>query len=263
VIVGAALAAAVEHGLLVRNPAKLAKPPKASAVAEGEETMRTWTAQELGQFLAGERAERLYPLWVLIATTGMRRGEALGLGWNHVDLDSAQVVVRRTLVDVVDADDDRPVWSDPKTAKGRRTIALDSGTVAALRGHRAAQARERLMVGTGYAKHNFVFAMPDGRPLHPERLSRTFQARSKRAAVPVIRLHDLRHTWATLALEAGVNPRVVQERLGHASVAITLRVYTHVRPHMQADAAERVAALTHTPHSPRCCFERRKCRLLR
>jgi integrase len=128
---------------------------------------------------------------------------------------------------------------------------VDTGTVTALRAHRS-QARERLIVGTGYAKHNLVFAMPDGRPLHPERLSRTFQARSKRAAVPVIRLHDLRHTWATLTLEAGVNPRVVQERLGHASVAITLGVYMHVRPHMQADAAERVAALIQTPRSPRC-----------
>ena len=242
-IIGAALGAAVEHGLIVRNPAQLAKPPKASAAADGTAPMQVWTASELGRFLAAELGKREHPLWLLLATTGMRRGEGLGIGWEHLDLDAGAARVQRTLVDVLDADGDRPVWSDPKTASGRRTVALDAGTVAALRAHKAAQAAERLLVGPGYVDHGLVFAMPDGRPYHPERLSRTFKARAKRAGVPVIRLHDLRHTWATLALEVDVSPRVVQERLGHANVSITLGVYSHVRPAMQADAAERVAAL--------------------
>lgn len=242
-IIGATLQTAVEHDYLVKNPAKLAKPPKPSAAADGSATMHTWTDVQLGAFLSAERDDRLYPLWLLLATTAMRRGEALGAGWQHLDLDKAQLAIRRTLVDVLDTEGDAPVWSDPKTAKGRRTIALDAGTVAVLRAQRAAQAKERLRVGAGYLGHDLVFAMPDGRPYHPERLSRTFQARAKKHGLPKIRLHDLRHTWATLALEAGVHPKVVQERLGHANISITLDIYSHVSPAMQADAADRVAAL--------------------
>lgn len=242
-ITGAVLGAAVEHGLLQRNPAKLAKPPKPSAGATGKDRMQVWTGQQLAAYLAAERGERMHPLWHLLATTGLRRGEALGLGWRHLDLDGAKLTVRRTLVDVVDAEGDAPVWSDPKTAKGNRTVELDAGTVAVLRALRAQQAQERLAVGPGYRDHDLVFAWPDGRPYHPERISRTFQARAKRASVPVIRLHDLRHTWATLALTAGVHPRVVQERLGHSAVSITLDIYSHVVAGMQTDAAERVAAL--------------------
>jgi integrase len=136
-----------------------------------------------------------------------------------------------------------PVWSEPKTKQGRRQIAIDPGTVAVLRALRKEQAAEPLAIGPGYVDHDLVFALPDGRPLHPERFSRTFTELIARQKLPAIRVHDLRHTWATLALEAGIHPKVVSERLGHATVSITLDIYSHVSPAMQSDPAERVAAL--------------------
>lgn len=239
-IIGASLKAAVKAEILVANPAARAEPPKASASADGTTPMRTWTLPQLGAFLTAERGERLHPLWLLLATTGLRRGEALGLSWANVDLDAGRVAVRRTLVDL---DGLEPVWSDPKTAKGKRSVPLDATTVATLKALRVAQAEERLLVGAGYAQHDLVFARPDGMPYHPERTSRVFQSRVRRHKLPVIRVHDLRHTWATLALGAGIHPKVVQERLGHANISITLDTYSHATETMQAEAAERVAGL--------------------
>lgn len=242
-ILGAVLKSAVKADLLHRNPADQAEPPRMSSVANGSAPMRTWSADEVAQFLKAERGTREHALWLLLATTGLRRGEALGLGWQHVDLEGKRLTIVRTLVDIEDAEDDRPVWSDPKTAAGRRSIAIDGPTVAALRAHKVLRASERLIAGPTHRDHDLVFAQPDGRPYHPERITRTFQARAKKAGLPVIRLHDLRHTWATLALSAGIPAKVVQDRLGHSSVVITLNVYSHVTPQLQTDAAAKVAAM--------------------
>jgi integrase len=241
-ILGAVLKSAVKADLLHRNPADQAEPPRMTSVANGTSPMRTWSAAEVAQFLSAESETREYALWLLLATTGLRRGEALGLGWQHVDLDGKRLTIVRTLVDIEDADDDMPVWSDPKTAAGRRSVAIDDSTVAVLKAHKAMRAGERLLAGAAHREHDLVFAQPDGRPYHPERVTRTFQARAKQAGVRVIRLHDLRHTWATLALEAGIPAKVVQDRLGHSTVAITLNIYSHVTPQLQSDAAARVAA---------------------
>lgn len=132
---------------------------------------------------------------------------------------------------------------NPKTARGRRTVALDPKTVAALREHRQNQLAERLLMGAGFTDHDLVFCRPDGSPLHPERFSRTFAIEAARAGLPLIRCHDLRHTWATLALSAGEHPKVVQERLGHANVSITLDVYSHVTEGLHGEAASRVAGI--------------------
>ena len=134
-------------------------------------------------------------------------------------------------------------WGTPKTAKGRRPVAIDPSAVAALRRHRANQLQERLALGSGYADEDLVVCTVAGGPLHPKRLSYYFEKQSKSLDLPRIRLHDLRHTHATLALQAGVHPRIVQERLGHANVSITLDTYSHVDLDMQAAAARRVAAL--------------------
>ncbi len=222
------------------EPLGLERPVQA-AKGDRHQTIRAWTSAELGTFLTRTAHQRHHVAWHLLALTGMRRGEVLGLSWDVVDLDAGTVSVRRTLVDVLPGGD--PVWSDPKTDRGRRLVNLDAGTIGKLRSHRAAQAQERLLVGTGYRDHALVFAMPDGRPIHPERFSREYAETVARSELPVIRLHDLRHTWATLALQAGVHPKVVQERLGHSNIAITLDIYSHVIPAMQSDAADRVAAL--------------------
>lgn len=131
----------------------------------------------------------------------------------------------------------------PKTAKGRRTVTLDDVTVSVLREHRARQNAERLLVGSSWTDLDLVFCRVDGTPLHPERFTRQFSERIRQLGLPKIRLHDLRHGWATMALTAGVHPKVVQERLGHANIGITLDTYSHVTAGLHSDAADKVAGL--------------------
>jgi integrase len=229
--------AAVRWGRIARNPADAADPPRAAATSRP--AMTTWTAQEVRTFLDHTADHRLQAAFVVLATTGMRRGECLGLRWRDVDLDAGRASITQTVITVNHA----VQIGSPKTAKGRRTVVLDAGTVAALREHRQRQLAERLLIGEGFTDHCLVFCRPDGGPLHAERFSRTFDEQSARAGLPRIRLHDLRHTWATLALSAGVHPKVVQERLGHAAVGITLDVYSHVTEGLHSDAASRVAGV--------------------
>ena len=239
-ILGKALEAAVRGELLATNPARRADVPKAAAVAASKTTMKTWSREDIRRFLSSSQGHRHHAAWLLLATTGLRRGEALGLTWPVVDLDAGRLQVTRTLVDV---DRGEPIWSLPKTSRGRRQIALDPETVRALKAQRARQAEERLAVGPGYRELDLVFAAPDGGPVHPDRFSRSFIEQGERLGCPRLNVHGLRHTWATLALQAGVHPKVVQERLGHSTISITLDTYSHVMPSMETDAADRVAAL--------------------
>jgi integrase len=133
--------------------------------------------------------------------------------------------------------------STPKTEKGRRSIELDAYTVSALREHKKRQLEERLAYGPGYAENDLAFRQPDGSAITPHLFSLAFMTRARQAGLPKIRLHDLRHTHATLALKAGEPAKVVSERLGHSSVAITLDIYSHADPGLQKGTAERVAAL--------------------
>jgi integrase len=130
-----------------------------------------------------------------------------------------------------------------KTAAGRRRVELDPATIAALRAHRKRQAAERLAFGAGYSDHGRVFTRPGGEPLNPDAVSIQFKRRAARLGLPPIRFHDLRHGWATMALEAGEHPKVVAEQLGHASVRVTLDTYSHVTPGTQRAAVSRVAGL--------------------
>lgn len=218
---------AVRWGYLEMSPAENCDPPK----DRGRNTeMRTWTAGELGTFLAHAVLTPLHALWVVFATTGMRRGEALGLRWCDIDLDSAILAVRQTLIQV----GGELLYSTPKTARGKRVIALDAHTVDVLRQHRQ-QAKPR-------SDDQLVFNA-DGHPLVPGDVSNMFRSLAWKAGVPRIRLHDLRHTHATLALQAGIHPKIVSERLGHSTISFTLDVYSHAVPHMQKEAAERIGDL--------------------
>ncbi len=229
-----ALRDAARWGYVARNVAAAADLPKGMTPE-----MRVWSPEQLRAFLKHVRDDRLYAAWLLLATTGMRRGEVAGLRWVDVDLDTGRVSPRRPRV-VVNFE---VVVSEPKTAKGRRSLALDPATVAALREHRRRQLEERLAVGPRWEDSGLVFTWPDGRPLHPERFSRWFEQLARVAGLPRIRLHDVRHSYATAALAAGVPAKVVSERLGHANIAITMDTYSHVLPGLDAQAAGTVARL--------------------
>ncbi len=228
-----ALKDAVRWGYLARNPADRADPPKVTSHKE----LRTWSAEQLGAFLASQRDDRLYSLWHLLAMTGLRRGEALGLQWGDVDLETRRLSVRRSLV----PEGKGLAVHEPKTAHGRRVVALDAETVDVLKVQAARQLEQS--AGAGWKEGDWVFTDEHGEVLHPWLVSRCFRRAVKEAMLPDIRLHDLRHTHATLALQAGVHPKVVSERLGHASVSITLDTYSHAIPAMQEEAAARIAGL--------------------
>ena len=230
----AALKDAVRWGYVARNVAAAADLPKGM-----QPEMHVWSPEQLRAFLDHVRGDRLYAAWLLLATTGMRRGEVAGLRWVDVDLDAGRVSPRRPRV-VVNYE---VVVSEPKTAKGRRSLALDPATLAALREHRVRQLEERLAVGPRWQDSGLVFTWPDGRPLHPERFSRWFEQHARAAGLPKIRLHDVRHSYATAALAAGIPAKVVSERLGHANIAITMDTYSHVLPGLDAQAAGTVARL--------------------
>jgi len=234
-----ALADAVEDGLIRSNPAAGAHKLGGDAGPE----MLTWSTEELRSFLAAVEHDRDHALWRLAAQTGMRRGELLGLRWRDVDLDGARLSVRQQLVRA----GAKVVPGPPKTAAGRRLIALDAGTVAAVRAHQAALQAERARREAADDDHDLVFRRPDGQAEDPDVVSSRFQAAIGRARVPRIRLHDLRHTHATLLLKAGVHPKIVQERLGHASITITLDRYSHVIEGMQTEAASKIGALVDGP----------------
>jgi integrase len=241
-IVHRALADAVRKGMLPGNPADRATPPSAKDAKAPE--MRVWTAEQLGRFLDHVTAygNDLATAWAFMAATGCRRGECLALRWRDVELDRASVSIRRstTLVKHKGAGE-QIVEGTTKTGKAR-VVDLDPETVARLRRHRAELAGIDLRLA---APDALVFGTVTGEHRHPERFSRRFTNAVVAArrdlgedVFPAIRLHDVRHTHATLLLARGTPVKVVQERLGHASPVITLTIYAHVMPGMQAAAAK-------------------------
>jgi integrase len=229
-----ALKDAVRWGYLPRNVAVAVDPPVGRSAER-----HVWTPDQLGAFLEHVRADRLYALWLLVATTGMRRGELAGLRWVDINFANARVSPQRPRVVV----DHAVEVSEPKTAKGRRALALDPATLAVLREHETRQAEEKAMIGAGYRHSGLVFTWPDGSPIHPDLMTRWFEQHSRAAGLPRIRLHDVRHSYASAALAAGVPAKVISERLGHATVGFTLDTYSHVLPGLDAAAAQAVAQL--------------------
>ena len=170
-------------------------------------------------------------------TTGMRRGEVVGLRWQDVDLDGRCLFIVQQITEVRG----RSVVGTPKTRRGARVVPLDDGTVGRLRAHHEVQALERAAWDAGWHDSGLVFTREDGRSLRPEYVTRHFQKLADDAGLPVIRLHDLRHTNASIALAAGVDIKVVSDRLGHSTTAITADLYTHVNRNVGRAAANRIA----------------------
>jgi integrase len=246
VVLRRALEAAVEDDLLVRNPADRARPPTGESVRPPE--MKVWTAEQARDFLlwAEEHRAAHFIAWRLIAYTGMRRGEAVGLTWSDIDLSASRLTVRRSIGVVTRDHKTRSLIGSPKTGRSR-VIDLDGETVAHLKSWRS----QRAALGLGLIHADaYVLGRADGSHICPNSLYKRFvdhQAAFARHRpddiLPTIRLHDLRHTHATALLAAGIPVKVVSERLGHSDVTTTLRTYTHVLPGMQAEAAEAFASL--------------------
>ena len=233
-IIHKALADAVDAGVIGQQRGGASEA--AAAEHEPGAADRMLGAAELAAFLRSVEGTRLEAAWRLAAMTGMRRGEVLGLRWCDVDLDQSRIAVRNAIVSVAY----EVLESSPKSHQAR-VIDLDPETAALLRRHREAQATERERLGADWQDRDLVICAEDGNPIHPQSFSQAFERAVARADVRKIRLHDLRHTHATIAVKAGVPVKVISERLGHESPAFTLKQYAHVLPGMQAEAAELIA----------------------
>ncbi len=247
VILGAMLEAAREDGLIAVNPARkrsIVKAPTGKQIRAEQTEMVTWSAEELRRFLAWDRdvhKDELYPLWLTVAYTGMRRSEALALRWGDVDTESGRIAIRRAL--------DTTAANTTKLTKsgGARVVDIDDAVLAVLRSYRAARGRLSLELARPGA---YIFGNPEGGTRSPNEVSRRWRTRVRQARehlgddqLHTITLHDLRHTHATLLLANGEHPKVVQERLGHRHISVTMDTYSHVTPTMQRGASDRFAGL--------------------
>jgi integrase len=234
------LALAVDDGYIERNVAKVRDVRPRRTHTE----MSFWSPVEVREFLDAVAGDRLFACWRLAAMTGMRRAELLGLRWTDLDLEAGTLRVERGLVLTPTGE---VVWSTPKTDRSRRTVDLDEATIVALRAHRKGQMAEQLASLGAWPEDGdeagLVFTDEAGRPLRPAYLSRRFgDLVRKVSGLQRVRLHDLRHTHATILLRDGVPVHVVSARLGHASPSITLDFYAHVLRDQSTDAAARFAA---------------------
>ncbi|MBI2853083.1 MAG: tyrosine-type recombinase/integrase [Chloroflexi bacterium] len=226
-----ALQTAVEWGLLARNVADAVTPPRAQ-----RSTMQTWTEGDIARFLEAAKNTPHYALFYTALFTGMRRSELLALRWSDVDLLLCQISVSRSLHVLTGG---KVVFRMPKSAKGKRMIALSPSAVSVLREHGDNQKGAGILLGMPQGDDDLVFSTLEGKPLLPNSVTHAWIRLVRRAGVKYIRLHDARHTHASIMLKQGIHPKIVQERLGHSTIAITLDTYSHVAPGLQQAAANR------------------------
>ena len=231
-VLSRALKVAMQRGKVARNVCTLVDAPSVH-----HEEVRPLSGQDARRVLESATGRRNAARWSVALALGLRQGEALGLAWDAVDLDAGTLTVRQAL-------QRQPgkglVFVQPKSRAGRRTIALPSQLRDALRAHRTAQVAERIAAGSGWVDLDLVFAQENGRPLDPRSDHRAWRSLLAEAKVPPARLHDARHTAASLLLQQGVPARVVMEVLGHSQISLTLGTYSHVVPELAQDAARRM-----------------------
>lgn len=245
VVLGAILDAAIEDGHIATNPAKrkAAKAPTAGRMRAEKPELVTWTADQLAAFLAWDRDEKqdeLFALWWVIANTGMRRSEALALKWSDVNIKTSQVSIRRA----INTED----WTKTKTTKtgNARVIDVDTATLKVLASYKVARAELSFELARADAH---IFGDDQGQPRSPDAMTSRWDRRLKWAGkvkrfehLPRVTLKGLRHTHATILMELGVPPKVVQERLGHSTITTTMNIYSHVTPTMQKNAVDQFAS---------------------
>lgn len=232
-----ALNKAVELDIISRNVAKFVQLPR-----QIRTEMKVLSATESRHFLATAKNERLGPVFSFALATGMRMQEYCAIQWKDIDFDKGTATVQRALV--WNRSGGGWQFSHPKTAKSRRTIPIPSSIVAELKKHPVEQLEEKMRLGKAWTDFDLVFPSQVGTPIMPRNLMKVFKRILKEAKMSTdLRLYDLRHTTATLLLEAGINPKVVSERLGHSTITLTLDVYSHVLPHMQEQASNELEAM--------------------
>jgi integrase len=230
-----ALRVASQRAKVARNVATLVDPP----TVKRPETALPLSAQEARKVMAAAQTHRNAARWTVALAVGLRQSEALALRWSDVDLDNGTLSVRRGLHRI---SGQGLVYEEPKADRSRRNLALPAQLVDALKAQRAAQLEERIAAGPLWEDHDLVFAQPNGRPIERKSDWRAWKALLRQAGVREVRLHDGRHTAATLLLSEGVHPRVVMEVLGHAQMRTTTDTYSHVMPALGRDAADRMGS---------------------
>lgn len=231
-----ALKQAVNDGLIPRNVTEAVKPPQLH-----REEIKPLTVEQVKVLLEAVHGDRFETLYVIAVTAGLRQGELLGLKWEDIDLERKILQVRRTLLG---SKNGNPVFGVPKTAKGKRSVRLTDRAMEALQRHRELQIEKKRSLDGLWQEYGLIFTTQIGTPVNRHNLvNRSFKPLLRRAGLPKIRFHDLRHTCATLMLCGGIHPKVVQELLGHASVTITLDTYSHVMPGMQGEAVRKMDSM--------------------
>lgn len=226
-----ALQTAVEWGLLSRNVADAVTPPRAQ-----HPEMKTWNADEVNTFLEVAKSTHYYALFYTLLYTGLRRSEVLALRWEDIDFIYGQISVNRS-VHVLKGG--KVIFRQPKTAKGKRTVALPPSAFMVLNDYRKNKEAGSILLGKPLSDSDLVFSDLEGKPYLPNTITHAWINLVRHTGLKSIRLHDARHTHASLMLKQGIHPKIVQERLGHSSITITLDTYSHVAPGLQEAAARR------------------------
>ncbi len=232
-VLATALGRAAKWGLVARNVAALTDAPKLTRTE-----IRAFSADEAQHFIEAAKGERLESLYLLAITLGPRRGELLALKWDAIDFENRTIHIRNSLQRV----DGTLQLSETKTKASRRQLPMLDFVARTLRAHRARQAQERLIAGYGWRDAQFVFTTKIGTPVDPANLLDDFKRILRKAELPAIRFHDLRHSAASLLLALNIHPRIVMELLGHTQISLTMNTYSHVVPEVLCEAIDKLGA---------------------
>ncbi|NOH14489.1 MAG: site-specific integrase [Chloroflexi bacterium] len=226
---------ALDWGLLGRNPIKGAKQP-----ALKNKEIKSLTVKQINDLLDAVKDTRYEALHYLAVTTGLGQGELLGLNFDDIDFNNNLVKIQRQLQRI---SEQGLIFTEPKTQRVKRIIALGNVAIEKLNAQISIIVKGKLLAGERWQEDNLVFHSSIGTPHEPRNLYRHFQTILKKARISKKRFHDLRHTAAKMMFKEGVHPKIVQERLGHSSITITLDTYSHAIPSLQRNIAKRLDEL--------------------